>query len=164
MVDRHSHRRHPPQVGGFHGKGFTPQAHPSHIPEAHHAAVGRVAQDQILEVFRVAQSALQHHGEGELLAGGRWGATDLPHRHQAILAAQGLHHIAGGELVGGEAHRIEPEAKGQLAITEILQFAHPRHPADSIGEILIQQAADGFEAVELIGIFAGKIIYEQDRI
>ena len=163
LIHRQTHRWHGAQVGGLYVKAFTPQFDTAHIAEADQAPIRGGAQNQALELLGGAQSALQLHREGELLPVGGWRPAHPAGGHQAVLGAQGCHHVRGGELVGGQPVGVEPKADRQLAIAEVGDVTHTPHPAQGVGEVLIQQAADRLDAVGVGGVFAHEVGHQQDR-
>jgi hypothetical protein len=88
-----------------------------HILQPHREAVDHLQRD-LLELALGVQVGAR--GDVELALA----ALDAAGGHFQVLAAQRIFHVLGGEAVGGELVRIEPDAHGELAVAVDLHVGH----------------------------------------
>jgi hypothetical protein len=111
------------------------------VAKADGAAVGGGLHHDLLEIGRVGEAAGDVHGVfvGDALLGG--GSADAATRDLNVLLAHGVDDVAGGEAVGAELLRIEPEAHGELARAEDLGIADAGDTGDLVLDALVNEVA-----------------------
>src|SRR5262249_20938297 len=97
------------------------------VLEANLPAVAVAAQDDLFELFDVVQSAQRRDGELEGLArGGRW-LADVTGGHLAVLLADGVDHVCGGQGEGRPPFRGHPDAHAFVFLAGKVYVADARH-------------------------------------
>ena len=116
------------------GVGLGAQLDPGHILEPHEGPVRVGPQHDLRELLGRLQPALGPDGIGELLAGGRGLAADLPGRVDRVLLLMASTISGIGDVELGQLVRLHPAAHGVLAGAENGDAGDPRDP----GELVVQ--------------------------
>ena len=162
LTDGHRHRGVALQVHGGDFVAVTAELHFAHIAKANQATVFGGFDHEVAELVFAGQASLQLDGESELLIIGGGSTAHLAGGHQAVLTAQGIHHIAGGELHGRQLAGIKPDADRQFTVAVVGNAANTGDPLDAVGEVLIEIAANRLDAVvDLAGVFVGEVVNKQ---
>ncbi|MCY1223649.1 hypothetical protein D9M72_357850 [compost metagenome] len=80
--------------------------------------------DDVLELFLSNEAALGVDGELEAVATVHRRSAERTGGHLAVLFADGVDHVGGGEVARGHLVRVEPDAQGVVAHAEQLHVAH----------------------------------------
>jgi hypothetical protein len=92
---------------------------PPHVLHPHGLALLTLFEDERIEVVDRLEAALRAHGELDRFP------LDAPRRQLDIRPVQRIAHVEGGEVVGRELLRIEPEAHGEGLLPPDVDPAHP---------------------------------------
>ncbi len=111
------------------------QFNPTHVAHPYQAAVGRRAQDEILEVFwrRQPSGGVDAHLVG-LPAVGR-GMADRAGGDLDVLLGQGVDDVLGVQIVVGETLRVDPQAHRVLALAEDDYVADARNALEIVADV-----------------------------
>jgi hypothetical protein len=119
-------------------------------------AVGRVFDDNLVELGGRGKPAHHAHRNLESLLGIRWRLAELPGGNLHVLLYQRVHHVGRGEIAGGQPHRVKPHAHGVLALAEDHHIAHAGHALDRVLHIDVEIVGDEFGRVAaVLGVESG---------
>ena len=116
------------------------------------SAVG--AEDDVLELLRLGQPAEGGDGELERLAGcGRRLLAEVAGRHLHVLLADGVGHVAGGQVQRRQPLGVDPEAHAVVLLAEL------EHVADAVhaGELVLDLDGGVVAEVELVVAAVGRV-------
>ena len=121
----------------------------AHILELHQA-VGRVLDDDFVELVRVREPAHDAHRDLESLLRVGWRLPELAGGNLDVLLLERVHHVGCGQAAGGQAHGIEPHAHGVLALAEDHYIAHAGHALERVLHVDVQVVGDVFARVAAV--------------
>ena len=79
-----------------------------------------------------------------------WRLPKLAGGNLDVLLGQRIHHIGGGQVARGQAHRIEPDAHGVLALAEDHHVAHAGHALERVLHVHVEVVGDEFAGVAAV--------------
>ena len=97
----------------------------------------------------IAEAANDAHRHLEGLRGVGRRLAELAGGNFDVLFHQRIDHVSGGEIAGGQADRVEPEAHGVFALAEDGDVADAGHALDGVFDIDVEVVGD-----ELVGVAA----------
>ena len=114
----------------------------AHILEPKQVALGRFADNQLIEIRNRNQVAVVLHQDriGKLLITTRRRATHQAANRHRVLIFYRRHNLVSSELVGRQLGRIHEKPEGRIATTEQVDAGHARNPTQLIIEIFVNQA------------------------
>jgi hypothetical protein len=107
-----------------------------------HQAVGGVLDDDVVELGGTGEPAHHAHRNLEGLLRVRGRLAELAGGNLDVLLDQRVDHVGGGEAASGQAHRVEPDAHGVLALAEDHDVAHAGHALDGVLHVDIEVVGD----------------------
>ncbi len=135
------------------GDGVVLRAHldAGNVLDAHDAAIGRGAHDNICEFFGRGQPALRADRIGELLSLGRRLTADLAGRVHRVLRLDGGDDLRYGDGESCQLIGFDPEAHGVLAGAEHLHAADALNAAQLIVEVDVRVVGEELRVINARG-------------
>src|SRR5687767_13394598 len=116
----------PPVENGVTIHGGGAQLDMSHIPQVN-GPLAVLLEDEIHELFRIAEAACGPHLELEILLGRRR-LADPSRGNLYVLLADGLEHLARSQIEGPQLLRVEPDAQVVIGLAETGDLADASDP------------------------------------
>ena len=131
----HAHHRH--AIALEHGALVArPDLGAAHVFQPHDLPVGRLLQDQVVELLGRLQAALRAHGELDGFA------LDATGRQFDVRAVERLPHVERRQVVRGQLLRIQPEAHREHLLAPDVDAAHPTDRLEPLLEHVVRDLGE----------------------